>query len=74
MHQEWDDNVVDAKRRRGRAKGLLNKQMWINDMTADKKNMAEVKTNSFLESIEKLTLRTSTCRKAKNRGTSCMLY
>lgn len=43
-------------------------------MTADKKNMAEVKTNSFLESIEKLTLRTSTCRKAKNGGTSCMLY
>lgn len=37
-------------------------------MTADKKNIAEVKMNSFLGSIEKLTLRTSTCRKAKNGG------
>jgi len=53
---DQDVDVIDAKKKLGRAKGLLTKQMGIIDnMTTDINNIAQVKEkmDSFPESIEK---------------------
>lgn len=53
---DQDVDVIDAKKKRGRAKGLLTKQMGIIDkMTTDINNIAQVKERMdyFPESIER---------------------